>query len=296
MNENKHANRSGILKIILLCLILAGIAVFLLYWFLLRPRKSADTWSDLVVTNLDVGKADCAILQYKDITGIIDTGTEDAFDTIDSFLIDNEIDSFDYMILTHYDKDHIGSAVKLLEKYPTGSIYIPDYVSKKKYYPGLMEELEKQDNVVVVNMDPVDFQYDDLRIEVIPAEYPAPLLLDDDNRDNNMSLLSMVGFGENKLLFTGDIEGDRITQIVDSGEDLDADWIKIPHHGGYEEELDELLDMVSPQDAVISTSHEKEPKKKLLETLTEDGIHTYDTMDSNVVTICDGKNLFVEAQ
>lgn len=319
MNEKKNPNHSKLLDIILLCIVLAGITAFVLYWFLspsfaapeaTEPPEediisilsgeeasvSDDTNSDLVVTNLDVGKADCAILQYQDTTGIIDTGTEKAYDTIDTFLSDNDIDSFDYMILTHYDQDHIGSAVKLLQKYPTDTIYIPDYESEKRYYPGLMEELENHDNVITVSIDPVSFQYDDLNIELIPAENPAPLLVDESNRDNNMSLVSMVDFGENKLLFTGDIEADRINQIVDKGVDLDADWIKIPHHGVYEEEINALLEMVTPADSVISTSSKHAPDEELLKELEKLGINSYDTTDGNVVTICDGTNLVVETQ
>lgn len=319
MDQNKKKDYSKLANIILLCLVLAVIAGFLVFWFLApafeateaaeeaeedivailsgeEAAVSGDTSTDLVVTNLDVGKADCAILQYQDTTGIIDTGTEKAYDTIDSFLSDNAIDSFDYMILTHYDQDHIGSAVKLLQKYPTAAIYIPDYESEKRYYPGLMEELASHDNVITVSGDPVSIQYDDLNIELFPAEDPAPLLANESNRDNNMSLVSMVDFGENKLLFTGDIEADRISQIVGSGEDLDADWIKIPHHGSYEEELDALLEMVTPEDSVISTSSKQKPDKALLKELKKLGINSYDTMDGNVVTICDGTNLVVEGE
>ncbi len=322
MNESKNSKRSKLLDIILLILVLAGITGFVLYWLLSPSFENAgvpeepeediitilsgegeeeasvpnDTYSDLVVTNLDVGKADCAVLQYQDTTGIIDTGTEEKYNTIDSFLSDNAIDSIDYMILTHYDQDHIGSAVKLLQKYPVDTIYIPDYESEKRYYPGLMEELEHHDNVITVGTDPVDFQYDNLNVRLLPAEDPDPLLADQSNRDNNMSLVSMVDFGENKLLFTGDIEADRITQIVNSGDDLDADWIKLPHHGSYEKEIQALLEMVTPEDSVISTSSKEKPDKKLLKKLDEYGIHSYDTMDGNVVTICDGTNLVVEGQ
>ena len=248
-------------------------------------------YDDLVVTNLDVGKADCAVLQYRDTVGIIDTGTEEAGDTIEAFLKDNNIDSFDYMILTHYDKDHIGSAVRLLEDYGTDMIYIPDYVSKKKYYEGLMEELGEHENVVTVSAEPVTFTYDDLEMSIIPADDPAPLLEDEKNCDNNMSLVCMADFGSNRLLFTGDIEGDRISQMLETGTDMDADWIKIPHHGAYEKEVKDLLDAVTPVDSVISTSHEREPDEKLLKALEKRGINNYDTMTGNIVTICDGENM-----
>lgn len=64
----------------------------------------------------------------------------------------------------------------------------------------------------------------------------------------------------------------------------------------YEEELDALLEMVTPEDSVISISSKQKPDKALLKELKKLGINSYDTMDGNVVTICDGTNLVVEGE
>jgi len=102
----------------------------------------------LTITNLNVGKADCAVLQAGDIVGMIDTGTYDAYSTIDSFLKDNSITEIDFLILTHYDQDHIGSAVKTLSSVDVKNIYLADYVSQKEYYAGLMDSIKAKGWVI----------------------------------------------------------------------------------------------------------------------------------------------------
>ena len=254
--------------------------------------KAADE-ALLTVTDLDVGKADCAVIRYKGNTGMIDTGTEESFYAIDSFLKKNGITGIDYLILTHYHQDHIGSAVKILQSYPVKEVYCADYVSDKKYYAPLMKELKDRDNVFFVDQD-ISFDVYELKVEIIPASDPEPLIEDENNKDNNMSLMTRLTLGDRRLLFTADIEKDRIAQILDSDEDISADWIKTPHHGDFQKKQKKLYERVDPEYAVISTSYERVPEEGLIECLEEMDIPYYTTMDKDVTTVCDGHEIKVE--
>ena len=110
-----------------------------------------------------------------------------------------------------------------------------------------------------------------------------------------MSLVSMLTFGTKKFLFTGDIEKDRIDQILEDDINLNADYIKMPHHGGYEKNSEDLLNIVNPSIAVISTSDERPADEKLTWLLSDMGIETYDTTYGSIITICD-KNTIKTAQ
>lgn len=283
---DKSGINKNIIRNTLLIIAVAGIIGIFVCIFL-SDKSSLDTADTLTVTNLDVGKADCAVLLYMDHTGIIDAGTEEAYPVIDSFLKDHHVEKIDYMILTHYDRDHIGSAVSLIDDYDIGKIYIPDYVSEKKYYPELMDRIKTLKNVTLVNTEVSD-SYDGLYLDIIPADNPEKLTEDEEDYDNNMSLLCMLTLGSRKLFFTGDIEKDRIAEVLDSPLDIDADWIKLPHHGSHEKKMKKFLKRVSPEYSVISTSEEEPPDEELLAILDELRIKNFDTVKENVVTECDG--------
>jgi len=247
---------------------------------------------DLVIVNLDVGKADSAILSYQGTFGLIDTGTKDAYDTIEKVLKANKIQSIDFMIITHYDKDHVGSAVKLLRKYDVKKLYLPDYVSEKSGYSDLLAEVAGDPNVVQVSKEQ-QLTVKGLTIRIIPPEEPEALFLDSDKIDNNMSLMCMVTLKNKRFLFTGDIEENRIEQILDRKEDVKADWLKVPYHGGYASNTKDFLAAVSPQYAVISTGYERPAEAKTLMALAELNIQRYSTTEGSVVTVSDGENITV---
>ena len=287
------------LTAILIIIVCALIAVNALTYITGKKNNITDLDSlnvpeNLVITNLSVGKADCAVLKYNGYVGMIDCGTYDAFETIDSFLQSEGISKIDFLILTHYDQDHIGSAVNILNSYEVSNIYLADYVSQKEYYSSLMDAVNNRKNVFFLNEN-TSFNYDDLYIDIYPASAPDSLLEDNKNMDNNMSLVSMITFGTKKFLFTGDIEKDRIDQILDDNINLNADYIKMPHHGGYEKNIEDLLNIVNPSIAVISTSDERPADEKLTLLLSAMGIETYDTTYGSIVTICD-KNTIKTAQ
>ncbi len=254
---------------------------------------SESVFDSFIISNLNVGKADCAVLNHKNTVGLIDTGTYESYETLSGYLQKEGIQKIDYLILTHYDQDHIGGAVLLLQDYEIDRIYLPDYVSDKKYFTYLMNAVSDRKNTFFVNED-TSLTYGDLTLEILPADEPASLLESEKNRDNNMSLVTMATFGERKFLFTGDIEKARIAQMLSFHDDLEADWIKMPHHGEYQKKISQLLEAVLPKYAVISTSQERPPDTKLLDLLKSDNITTYDTMTSNVVTISDGKTITVQ--
>ncbi|MDO4555742.1 MAG: MBL fold metallo-hydrolase, partial [Lachnospiraceae bacterium] len=62
----------------------------------------------LTVTILKVGKADAIMIQTEDKVMMIDTGEEDDKDKLAIFLKQENISKVDYLIITHFDKDHVG--------------------------------------------------------------------------------------------------------------------------------------------------------------------------------------------
>lgn len=278
-------------------LILIPLVVLILIAVLFSEEKEDTTthkgWQDnLVVTNLCVGEADAAILQFEDEVGIIDTGEKDDFEYIYSFLKSIETTKISFMILTHYDKDHIGSAVSLIENMDIDTVFIPDYESGKALYPELIEALESHSNLHMIS-ESYRYDWKGIEIGIYPAHEEQYYLFDVNNADNNMSLVTKLRYKDNELLFCGDIENERINELLDCDDDIACQWIKIPHHGRYGKGLKKLLGAVTPSYAVSSCSAEEGIDKKTIELFEKLNINAYDTMNSDVVSVFDGKNISV---
>ena len=257
-----------------------------------RNYREIGEAEDLVIASLSGGKADCSILAYQGSFGLIDTGTKDAYDLIDMVLSLNHKQTIDYLIITHYDKDHVGSAVKLLQNYNVKKIYLPAYVSSKSGYSQLLAEIDGNKNVVYVSEDEL-ISVNDMTIRIIPPKEPEALQADSDSMDNNMSLMCMVTLKNRRFLFTGDIEESRIQQILDRKEDVRADWLKVPYHGAYGSNSMAFLTAVSPRYAVISTGNERPADPRLLVDLAALNIQNYTTMGGSISTVSDGESITV---
>lgn len=240
----------------------------------------------LIVRNLNVGDADSALIQHNDEIGIIDTGLEDSYDEIVEKIEQTGVKDISFMILTHYDKDHIGSALRIVKNYNVETIFIPNYVSKKKLYAPLMDYIGDLPNVQKLSEN-ITYKWNDVNIEIIVAQDDS-YLEDEKNADNNESLVCLMSYGVNRLLFTGDIEKDRIEDLIDSGINLSCDWIKIPHHGKDRKQALDLVAYTTPEYAVISTSAEVTEAVDTANALTNAGVKTYGTANGEVITVANG--------
>lgn len=89
--------------------------------------SAAPALSPLTVVILKVGKADAIILQTDDKVMLIDTGETDDGEEIVHFLKSRGITSIECMIITHYDKDHVGGACEALGAFNVKRILLPNY-------------------------------------------------------------------------------------------------------------------------------------------------------------------------
>ena len=65
---------------------------------------------------------------------VIDTGEEDDGPDLVEFLQKRSIRELEALIITHYDKDHVGGADTLLEHIPVKKVYVPEYVGTGSEY------------------------------------------------------------------------------------------------------------------------------------------------------------------
>ena len=268
----------------ILLLIIAASATVL---FSCSSEEVAEPLDPLTVYFFDAGKADAVLLTTENGTVLIDAGESGFGDEIVSYLENAGIDAVDYLIITHFDKDHVGGAAKVIGSVKVGKVLQSNYPKDSKEYDAYVGAL----SVAALSPDTVretfDFELDGVKYSVDP---PAEEEYSHDP-SNNSSLIVTVTYGKKILLFAGDAENERMAEYIDKGLARDCDFVKIPHHGRWDGNLKDLIGKTRPEYAVITSSDEEPEDEKTVELLDSSGVMTFYTRTAPVRLVCDGVSL-----
>ena len=118
----------------------------------------------------------------------------------------------------------------------------------------------------------------------------------DDYSDlNNFSIVCRLVHGEESFLFTGDIERAAENDILNSGEYIRSNVLKVGHHGSTSSSTTDFIQAVSPEYAVICVGKDNSyghPKQAVLDRLTKIGAKIMTTMENgNIVFVSNGEGL-----
>lgn len=277
--------KKQLLIVLSICIILSAAAFFLLGQ---APNKS--TLPPLTCTFLKVGKADAIVIENNGQTMVIDAGEEDDGLKITEFLQQKGVTTIDILIITHFDKDHVGGADTLISQIPADRVLLPDYEGAGTDYADFMNALEETSITPEKISAAESFSFGDARVTVEPpASYETP-----DNAveyDNNFSLVTTITHGTNRMLFTGDIEKQRIREMLAAKDIQECNFLKVPHHGVYNTALEELIGTVRPQYAVICSSDKNPAETATLELLKKYGADVLETRHGNIILISSESNL-----
>ena len=230
-------------KVILLMIFLTGIYQF--------PK-------DLEVHFLDVGQGDaCFIITPNHKTILIDGGgsTSSSFDvgkdTLIPYLLDRGYTKLDYVFISHFDQDHVGGILSLLEELKVGQIFVSKQEEESENYEEFLGRV-KEKNLQVREVKKGDkITIGDVTFHILwPIEKQI-----EENQLNNNAMVMKLQYKEFSMLFTGDIEEVAEKKILDTyNNDLDilkATVLKVAHHGSKSSSTEEFLKAVNSKVAII---------------------------------------------
>lgn len=262
-----------------------------------RPAAAPVTdGAGLRVHILDVGQADCILIQGPEKTMVIDGGEADDADTIIGYLGDQGVTEIDYYLNTHPHADHYGGITQVMEAIPTGEFLfhpVPEeHAPTARGYQKLLQYLADTKTKTTV-LNPGDTL--DLGGGAVMT-YLAPLEEYEDM--NNNSLVGRLTYGERAFLFTGDAEKKSEAAILESGAELSADVYSVPHHGSNTGVTRAFLEAVGPEFATVSVGKDNDyghPHRDTLEKLAEAGVPCLRTdLLGNIVITTDGEGLVID--
>jgi len=193
--------------------------------------------------------------------------------------------TIEVVIATHPDKDHIAGLVEVARNYKILKVLEGTGESDTKIsqaWDEIVEEKKIESSVVRAG-DRIDFNGVSLKVLNPPADSASS-----SNRDiNDQSVVVRLDYGEHSFLFTGDIGCSVEERLMDSGADLDADVLKVSHHGSKHGSCENFLKQVTPSHAVIQVGEKNSyahPDPSVLERLEKSGAQIFRTDERSTVT------------
>lgn len=239
--KSKKNNKCKIIICLLIVLILIN---FIIYIF---PQK-------LRIFFIDVGQGDSTLIITPDKkTVLIDGGGSDSFDVGEKvllpYLLDRRILKIDYVLISHFDTDHCGGILTIMEKVKVKNIIISEQAEHSENYERFKKlmihkkirliEVKKGDKIKIG-------RYSEFKIL-----FPTSRLLSE-NPLNNNSIVAQFNYNNFKMLFTGDIEKLAEQQILKTEKaEIRADILKVAHHGSKTSSIPEFIKAVKPKIALI---------------------------------------------
>lgn len=272
-----------------ICVFILIAALILCCFFAACGQKNnADTTlkDEMKIEILKIGKADCSIITNGEAAIVIDCGEEDDGAEIAAAIDALGIKKIDCLIITHFDKDHVGGAAALLGRFNVSKLIEADYVpadTTAYAYSSYREALAKAQNdgrceSVEAVSDSADLTFSDIKLNIVGTfgkDYSK-------NQDNNNSLVVRVEHRGNSFLFAGDIEKQRIDDMLAQQRVQPCDFLKVPHHGVYNSKLQNYFTAVNMRYAVITCSEKNPAEQKTLDILTAKGCKTFLTSNGTV--------------
>lgn len=212
----------------------------------------------MIIYFIDVGQGDSTLIRTaKNKTILIDGGGSEnsSFDvgekTLLPYLLDRKITVLDYVVISHFDTDHCGGILYLMEHIKVRNIIISKQGKESSNY-------NKFKNIVLDKGISVIFVKKGDKIKIDNETYMDVLFPSNnfisDNILNNNSIVTKVCYNNFSVLFTGDVEEIAENEICNQYHNTDklkANILKVPHHGSKTSSTAEFIKMVKPQIALI---------------------------------------------
>jgi competence protein ComEC len=253
----------------------------------------------LHVSFLDVGQGDAILITAPDGQQILVDGGPSP--TALASALGREMPfwdrSIDLLIMTHPDADHITGLVDVLDRYHVGGWLDNGRPDDDAIYAECQKKI-KQEGVPYHTLHAGDRLELDRGLVLEVVHPPKDLMNGVEAASNNNSVVLRLVWKEASFLLTGDIEAEAEHLLVRSGQPLEADVLKVAHHGSGGSSTAEFLVAVNPQFAVISVGADNRfghPNEAVLDRLGNVTILRTDEQGT-IEFVTDGQRLWVRPE
>ncbi len=246
----------------------------------------ASTDGNLTVQFLDVGQGNSVLAECDGHYMLIDGGAGSASSYVVSFLKKQGVESLDYIVVSHYDDDHLNGVVGALHAFDCDTVIAPDYETDTKIYDSFISVLEEDDLTPIYPEVGETYELGDAMFTIVcPDNYDYS-----DENDNSVGI--RLSYGQTNFLICGDASEDSEKNMVESGIELQSDVYLASHHGSSGASTTEFLEKIQPKAVVISAGYGNSyghPSNAALERIQKTGADLYRTdLQGELKAVSDG--------
>jgi beta-lactamase superfamily II metal-dependent hydrolase len=239
---------------------------------------------------IDVGQADSIYIQLPNHNDIlIDGGNVDDGPAVVDYLKAQGVDDIELMVATHPHEDHIGGLSDVLNAFRVDEIMDSGKDASTKTY-SIYAATAKAEGCTWVADNYQTFTYGKVSLQILTGDQ------DWGDEINDYSVVCRLDTGDIEFLFMGDAETPVEQTLTGS---LEAEILKVGHHGSSSSSSPEFLKQVNPKAAVIccgAGNTYRHPHQETLDNLGKIGAAVYRTdLNGNIVVATDGATFFVNS-
>lgn len=269
-------------------IILIVILIILFGFLVFSQVHDSDESYPFQIHFFNAGKADSMIISNEGKYVMIDTGEDDLSNDILKYCEENDIQKIDTLIITHFDKDHVGSAGVVIKNLDIGEVLQSNYVKESEAYQNYLNALAEKNITPMTVSDNYSFTVGDMEFTV-----NGPDVEYEKNASNNSSLIVSLTFQNQKFLFMGDSENDRIEDFLENNTDT-YNFLKVPYHGHYLKQMENLISNTKISYAVITSSDEEMEDERTIETLKKYSVSYYLTREGSITLLSNGEEIKIK--
>ncbi len=240
----------------------------------------------LKVHMINCGQGDAFLFEYNGEYAMIDCGPESNQEDVVQYLKKENVEKLQFLMGSHHHDDHMGGMAYVLDNVACDTVYVPKCSVEKGFYTKALARIKKY-HIKKINPKVGDTYYlGEVSFNVI-GQLSAK---EADDNMNNYSTVVKVTYGEMDLIMTGDAEKKVEKKMIESGVDLDAEVLKMGHHGSDTSTSVKFLQAVSPDYALISCGVDNKyghPCQSTMDNLEKEGVTVYrtDEMGDIIMTV-----------
>lgn len=237
------------------------------------------------ITFLNVGQGDAIFIRTPQNQKIlIDTGDGKNILTELNKVLPFYETSIDIVLTTHPDADHVGGVPAVLNKYKVGTYVYNGQTNTTVIFHEIEKILKQKSIPTLVARRGMVFGFSsNCDLEVL-----FPFLNVSKLETNEASIMSLLNCQSLKVMLTGDASVKDEKLLIAFGKpSLDADILKVGHHGSKTSTSEEFLATTTPQIAIISVGKNNKyghPNAEVVDRIKSQKIKTLLTMDAGTIS------------